>query len=201
MRTLREQHRVANSPRRSRALEPQAQGKAKSQSGTEGGGGMVEIIRRFKRVLARFQAARSEAEALVWHHGSRGVAIAVARAEADDGAEHDVWCYRRLVVPPRQPTARPAEQRGHSHAVRNRGGLVASARADDPADAVFVTEGGGQSICGRRARGPRPSPSRSSARAAFSARRRARLERCAVANSSPRPPRRSSRPRAAAARR
>ena len=49
-------------------------------------------------MCCRFKAARIEAEALVWHHGSRGVAIAVARAEAGDSAEHDVWCYRQSVA-------------------------------------------------------------------------------------------------------
>jgi hypothetical protein len=59
---------------------------------------VLATIRRLPRTWRRYKAARLEAEALVFHHGQRRVAIAEARAAAAESEDHEIWCYRRLVA-------------------------------------------------------------------------------------------------------
>ena len=59
---------------------------------------MLGTICRLPHVWRRYKAARLEAEALVYHHGERGLAVALARAEAAMGEVHEVRCYRQLVA-------------------------------------------------------------------------------------------------------
>ena len=61
---------------------------------------LAEVLRLYTRVLGFVRLARLEAEALVWHHGSEGVAIARTREAQSAGAPrvkrlHD-WLVRLL---------------------------------------------------------------------------------------------------------
>lgn len=60
---------------------------------------ILRTIRRLPHIWRRYKAARLEAEALVWHHGAQGVAIAEARAAAVAAdASHEEWAYERSVA-------------------------------------------------------------------------------------------------------
>jgi hypothetical protein len=46
---------------------------------------LADVLRLYRSGFAFFRLAQVEAEALVWHHGSRGVAIARAREALNAG--------------------------------------------------------------------------------------------------------------------
>jgi len=61
---------------------------------------LAEALRLYTRVFAFFRLARAEAEALVWHHGNEGVAMAREREALNADASqvqrlHD-WLVRLL---------------------------------------------------------------------------------------------------------
>lgn len=59
---------------------------------------MLNGLRRLPTLLRLWRAAKVEAEALAWHHGSRGVEIAEARAAAANGlGDRDEATYRGMV--------------------------------------------------------------------------------------------------------
>jgi hypothetical protein len=58
---------------------------------------MFAWIGRLRTLPKRFAVARVVAEALAWHHGERGVAIAEAAA-ANDRVSDEEWHHNRLVA-------------------------------------------------------------------------------------------------------
>jgi hypothetical protein len=92
---------------------------------------LADVLRLYRSGFAFFRLAQVEAEALVWHHGSEGVAIARAREALNAGEPrvqrlHD-WLVRLLAERSHDLFRRG----GCRHGLRGRGGLGAAAGADD----------------------------------------------------------------------
>ena len=85
---------------------------------------LADVLRLYRSGFAFFRLAQVEAEALVWHHGSEGVAIAREALNAGEPRVqrlHD-WIVRLLAERSHDLLRRG----GCRQALRARGGLVAA---------------------------------------------------------------------------